>query len=602
MKYNGILEQTIRFLERNQLCEVGLWQKFVEQYRTMPDSEDGLWRCEYWGKMMRGACMVLQYTQNDSIYHIIENTVRDMLTAQDELGRFSTYKPEHEFFGWDMWGRKYILLGFQYFMEICRDEGLKQQILSALSRHAGYIIEYIGPGEGQIPICETSNYWGGMNSCSILEPMMRMYELTGEQKYLDFSEYIISTGFYLNDDLIELAYRDEKAPYEYPVTKAYEMMSCFEGLLRYYYVSGVEKHKTAILNFGKKIIETELSIIGCCGCTHELFDHTVVHQTKTVQNSGGHGWDGIMQETCVGVTWMKFAASLLQLSDDPIYADCIEQTFYNNYLGSLNTHRCLNVNQKTEVPQVMPFDSYSPLTADIRGKYVGGYCAFPDHTFYGCCACIGAAGAGVIPQIAFGMQNGTLTFNYYENSVFTYQAKQGVITFTVKTDYPLNGCIRITLSMDTSQKFALRLRIPGWCKHAVVSWNEETVSVRNGYTIFDGEWENGDTVTLSLDMPIERILPTEDADNADRFAAYRRGPIVLAADARITDPNKVLDIRCDENGIAESTPVGCPEIPEHLECYELEIKDGSKVRLIDYASAGKTWSTDSICAAWLYRK
>lgn len=33
-KFKGLLEQAVRFIERNQICEVGLWQKFVEQYRT----------------------------------------------------------------------------------------------------------------------------------------------------------------------------------------------------------------------------------------------------------------------------------------------------------------------------------------------------------------------------------------------------------------------------------------------------------------------------------------------------------------------------------------------------------------------------------------
>ena len=307
-----------------------------------------------------------------------------------------------------------------------------------------------------------------------------------------------------------------------------------------------------------------------------------------------------MQETCVSVTWMKFAASLLQLSDDPIYADCIEQTFYNSYNGSLNTYRCMNANSPTEVPQVMPFDSYSPLTPDIRGKFIGGYCAFPDHTFYGCCACIGAAGAGVIPQIAFADQNGILTFNYYENS--TYTDPKTNVTFTVTTAYPKNGDINIRLSMDTPKVFSVRLRIPGWCKNACVAWNGESVAVENGYTTLDGEWENGDCITLTLEMPIERILPPEGAVNADRFAAYRRGPIVLAADARVTNPTAVINIPADENGFVSGEAVFCPEVPESLLCYAFETADARKVRLIDYASAGKTWDKDSMCGAWLYQK
>ena len=41
-----------------------------------------------------------------------------MMTAQAETGRISTYPADGEFDSWDLWCRKYVLLGMQYFMEI----------------------------------------------------------------------------------------------------------------------------------------------------------------------------------------------------------------------------------------------------------------------------------------------------------------------------------------------------------------------------------------------------------------------------------------------------------------------------------------------------
>ena len=71
MRLSGIFAESVKFIERNQICEVDLWKKFVEQYRIQIDGEEGRWRCEYWGKMMRGACMILSYTNNDAFYRII---------------------------------------------------------------------------------------------------------------------------------------------------------------------------------------------------------------------------------------------------------------------------------------------------------------------------------------------------------------------------------------------------------------------------------------------------------------------------------------------------------------------------------------------------
>ncbi len=69
-------------------------------------------------------------------------------------------------------------------------------------------------------------------------------------------------------------------PYQYPVTKAYEMISCFEGLLELYRVTGDEKCKKAALNFTDRILETDFTVIGSCGCTHEFLDHSTVRQAK----------------------------------------------------------------------------------------------------------------------------------------------------------------------------------------------------------------------------------------------------------------------------------------------------------------------------------
>ncbi|MBQ2735771.1 MAG: glycoside hydrolase family 127 protein, partial [Clostridia bacterium] len=229
--FGGVLAKAIEFIRENQIMDVALWQKCVEQFRIHPDGEKRAWRGEYWGKMMRGACMIQACTHDDELYRVLEDSVCDLLTTQDELGRFSTYTVELEFNGWDMWCRKYVLLGFQYFLEICRDDSLKERIVAAMCRHADYILDKIGSEKGKMDILRTSRAWGAVNSSSILEPMVRLYSLTGVQRYLDFASYIVDRGFCLDGSLIKRALEDIRIPFEYPSVKAYEIMSCFEGLI-----------------------------------------------------------------------------------------------------------------------------------------------------------------------------------------------------------------------------------------------------------------------------------------------------------------------------------------------------------------------------------
>ena len=102
-------------------------------------------------------------------------------------------------------------------------------------------------------------------------------------------------------------------------------------------------------------------------------------------------------------------------------------------------------------------------------------------------------------------------------------------------------------------------------------------------------------------MCVKQVLPPKNAVNRELFAAYTYGPLVLAADKRIADPDGIYNVANDQNGFVQAKRVDCPEIPEANICFELPLVSGGTVRLIDYASAGKTWSEESRCAAWLQR-
>ena len=237
--YKGIIDRSIRFIENVQLKDRYLMELVAEQFACEPDDEDNGWRCEYWGKLMRGACKIYEYTRDEELYCILKDTVYILINAADKYGRISTYSIENEFTGWDMWGRKYVMLGLLHFYDICREESLKISVLETLQRHLDYIISKVGKN-GKV-ITETSDMWQAVNSCSILEPVVRLYNITRNENYLNLAEHIVSCGMAKDCNLIELAYENKLYPYQYPVTKAYEIMSCFEGLIEYYRVTKISK-------------------------------------------------------------------------------------------------------------------------------------------------------------------------------------------------------------------------------------------------------------------------------------------------------------------------------------------------------------------------
>lgn len=608
-RFDGVFREALDFIMESQLMRADLWKKFVEMYRLQPDAKHG-WRGEYWGKMMRGACWVYGYSHDEALYRLLRESVLDLISCAEPNGRISSYAQALEFRGWDMWCRKYVLLGLEYFYEVCPEKELRHTVKEAMIRHLDYIVAHIGDGATQIPVGKTSDIWQAANSSSILEPTIKLWRMTGKKEYMDFAEHIVRGGACGGDDsLFELAYRDELPPFRYPVVKAYETMSCFEGLIEFYRVTHEEKWRTAALNFGRRVRKFEKSIIGCCGCTEELFDGGALRQTAT-----SHFW--IMQETCVTVTWMKLASQLLRLSGDSTYADCIEESFFNAYLGSLNTHRIPSLARVQKdalqtkhpediVPEILTFDSYSPLLSGVRGQMVGGHQVMPDGSFYGCCACIGAAGIGLLPKVAaMHTARGPILNLYFPGEMKLKTPNGQELNVKVDTAYPYgDGTIAMTLALPQAERFALTLRVPAWSRKTDLTLNGERMETDgNGYQEFEREWKNGDRLVLSLDLRVQVVAPPVGACNEDDFLAYRRGPILLGADVRLgVDPDGAFQIVSDREGIVTDVKVEetCAEIPDCGICVSVPTTDGARVRLVDYASAGKTWGDDSRCAVWL---
>lgn len=628
-QFNGIIDKSVKFIEEFQLLRVDLWKRFVQQFKEDADFEGG-WRGEYWGKMMRGACFVYRYSQNPELYQILTETIKDMLSAQNEDGRISSYDVNHEFEAWDLWCRKYVLLGMEYFLEICKDANLSAQIIDCLCRQVDYIIGKIGDTkEGKKLITKATRHWRGLNSSSILEPIVKLYRITGEQKYFDFAAYIVNCGGTDVVNIFELAYEDKLYPYQYPVTKAYEMTSCFEGLLEYYYVTKEEKYKTSVINFANKILESDFTIIGCCGCTHELFDHSTVRQANTD--------NGVtMQETCVTVTLMKFFYHLAALTGNGKFVDAFETSLYNAYLGSINTEKVIEPSLLANHPdwciEPLPFDSYSPLTAGTRGNGIGGLKLMSDNHYYGCCACIGAAGLGLVPQMALMHTEKGISLNLYVDGYVRTSTPAGhQLTLNVETTYPVGANVKVTLEMEQPEQFALQIRIPAWSKRNSLTVNGVLVAIdgdgaaaNKGYVRLDRIWCSEDCVELSMDMRTECIkpipygsqvlmnhvvwganyvIPTFDEEDplAKNHRALRRGPIVLAQDNRLGySVEEPVGILVREDGYVD---VSFPE--EKLAPYETMVElavplvDGGKMYVTDYASAGKLWTEESKMAAWM---
>ena len=185
-----------------------------------------------------------------------------------------------------MWERKYVLLGLdEYYQNVEKDPA----VLQAMIDEADATVAQIGPPP-KTPIVDQGWSPNHIESSTILEPMMRLYKLTGRESYLAFARYIVEVeggakGYRIIEDAL-----NNKPPEQIggPYPKAYEMMSLFEGVVEYHRVTGDDKWKQAVLNLYRNIREKEITVIGNGGGDQpyhpavmgEGWDNTALEQTN----------------------------------------------------------------------------------------------------------------------------------------------------------------------------------------------------------------------------------------------------------------------------------------------------------------------------------
>ncbi len=561
-KIEGFFARAMQQILDRQLLDQKLWANCIGVFSSGIDDADRGWRCEYWGKMMRGACLSYTLTRSPELYAVLTDAVRGLLARQEESGRISSYSVENEFYGWDLWARKYVMTGLQHYFDICRDAQLRTQILQALTAHADYILRHIGPGK--IHILDTGLYWGSVNSASILEPFVRLYADTQNKRYLDFAEYILQSGGCSDGNLIDCVF-DDKAPFEFPEQKAYETMSFFEGLLAYYEITGNEKAFRAVRMFVDALLQTDYTAIGSCGCTHELFDHSTVRQViPSVE---------IMQETCVTVTLLRLLARLFRITGEKRLFDAIRLSANNALAGALNRNGFAQYSfERKEYLPGMLFDSYSPLRGGIRGRGIGGFKQFADGTHFGCCACIASAGFALYPLLCVTAQGNTIRVHDVLCGTYAFPAENGQIRMQISADrirIQAPAHIRCTVRVTSGDLYT---KITASCPAAVVP-------DADGYYTFP-DMTDGREIALS-------VQPQWIEEQIDSAVCLHYGRWTLASDTAKAPqfvPGQPVRFIRDENGRIMHRAL-TPQDGEQVR-FAVQTDRGDLI-VTDYAAAGQ---------------
>ena len=576
------------------------------------------WQTEFWGKYMHSAVPYSYYVDSSKLKSDLVRGVERVLQSQEPNGYIGNYPDELRCGeGWDVWGMKYTLMGLLHFVDNGKLEGgnegceLRRRAYDAAKKLCDYVIAEIGPQGKRGRELWTTGNWSGYASSSILEPVVWLYRRVKERegadvaaKYLAFADYIVKgmiepeTGPRLLDLALKGVSVADRNGYgnqaekhgryvmKHNRWKAYEMMSCYQGLLNYVEekvkVEGEDEElkriRRAAIMTAEDIVKEEINLAGGCASSEAWF-HGAKKQHLPYTR---------LQETCVTTTWMRFCQKLLEMTDDPKWADQLERTFYNAYLAAMKM-------DGTE------FEPYTPLSGS---RYHGMHHCFM-HT--DCCTANGPRGFLCFLREFFTVRDDKPTFNFYSSSLVRGSlSDKSEVAFDMYSLYPRANYVRIVSHTEKARALTLRLRIPAWSAKTKISLNgEELKGVKAGtYYEVAHEWRFGDILEIVFDMPVV-------AHTLGHHVAFTRGPILLARDNRFADGDfsePLMALFSDGQLLGNFSEVRSlndeiwmqfsAELSFDAQRHNPEGALPSTVNFCDFASAGNRWQRGNYYRTW----
>lgn len=489
-------------------------------------------------KWLEAVGNVLLLERDEELEAKAESVIDIIEAAQEEDGYLNTYfsieEPDKK---WTDLLECHELYCAGHFIESAvayfRGTG-KKKILDIACRLADCLCRTFGEEEGK------NHGYPGHQEIELA--LIKLYDVTGTQKYLELAEYFINrrgTDEFFEQEFEQrgkISFWNKAVQKEPNITYnqfSYKTYNQFHSPVRqqeeptghavravYMYTAmadiAARTREKELLQACKtlwdNIVKKQMYITGGIGSTHSGEAFTVPYDLPNDTN---------YSETCASIGLLFFAQRMLKAEVNRSYADTMEQALYNTVLGGMNRegNRFFYVNPLQVVPETC---LGNPERFHVK----------PERQKWFACACCPPNIARTLPDLweyLYTAEEDTVYAHLFMGSEAKIQLESGTLKIVQTTEYPWRGTVCFQASSDTEKPLTLAIRIPAWSKTWTLKTDgQETEAViqDNGYIYIERNFKDGVVLEVELDMEPRFVQSNRRVHYNAGKVAIIRGPLV----------------------------------------------------------------------------
>ncbi len=500
-------------------------------------------------KLIEAAVQVLAQAPDPALEARIEEWVGLIARAQEPDGYLFTARtigtePPHPWIGSERFERETELSHELYNLAHLFEAAVahfcvtgRRSLLLVAVRAADLLVATFGPGRRVL-------FPGHQN---IEAALVLLARVTGRDDYAALAEFFLdcrgpserlpSAGETYNQSQVPVLMQTEALGH------AVRMVYMLSGMVDVCVALERDHYRPVLRRLFSDIVSHKLYITGGVGALHmgEAFGPRDHLPNLTAYN-----------ETCAAIGLAQFCQRMFLMTGDGTTMDVFERALYNGILSgcSLSGTRFFYPN---------PLESFGEYE---RRPWFGCACCPPNLARF----------LAALPGAAYAVYGQRVYVNLYGEGTAELTLGDGQCArLSQTTDYPWDGLVRIRVEAPACGRVEIALRIPGWARGEPVpsdlyrfddesvdevqlSVNREPVPLllESGYAVIAREWVSGDTVELTLPMPVRQVSAHPRVAEDRGKVALTRGPIVYALEGVDQATGEVLNLVLDRSAPIQS--------------------------------------------------